>query len=1408
MTAEADLPPPAPSAPPSRARRLVIWALGGLLALGLCLLLAILAINTGPGRAFIARQVSGMTFANGLRIGIGRIDGSLYGKARLIDLRAYDGDGEFLRAPAIDLDWRPFAYLRSHVDVRSAAADSVLLERAPRLKPSIASGPLLPDLAIDVGRLHIARLIADPAVTGARRELSVDGQARIAGRRAQVTARVNTLAAPGGTGGGDRLDLTLDAVPEANRLALNLKLDAPKNGVIAALAGLDQALTAKIDGSGDWERWNGTAAADLGGEQLARLGLTARSGTFAINGTATPGLLYPGVPAALLGPVTRIALTAALDQRRAAVSGSVRSDVLSVIPAGVIDLARSSFDGLKLNVEVLRPAALGAGIDGRALRGQFALDGAFAQPQVDYALSAAALTMNGVTAEGLTAKGQARVRPGQILVPIDARAARITGLDSAAGGPLAQVRLSGDLAFNGPRIMSDNLRIHSDRIDAKAIVLADMSRRLYTGALAGRVNAYRIDSVGTFAIETDARLKQAGGGFALTGTVKARSTQLFNTSVKDFLGGNAAGSAQVAYGADGVVRFSRLRLSAPLLRIADGHGSYGAGGQLAISASGHSTRYGPLAVELTGTAANPRAVLVANSPGFGMGLTGLRAQVIGNAGDYRFAATGQTDYGPLSAEVSMVSGKGPLTLQITRGDLAGIGISGTIRQSPAGPFVGQLDANGRGLTGIVKLDAEGRHQLALINVRARDTVLPGPASLAIGSAIIDARVVLYDQPWVVADVQLAQTRLRSLTLVAARAKVDYRDGRGQAQFLTEGISAAPFRIAGNAQLEPGLWRVALDGRVRGVPFRTSSPARIVPSRSGYELLPTRIDFGQGSMRLAGTYGAGLKLQSRIDKLDMALLNAFYPGYGIGGQLTGSLDFEQSSPSAFPRADATLSINGFTRTTAVSVSKPVDVNFVGHLLDTGGEGRAVIRQRGAVIGRMNASLGPLGGGGGGDWAARLGSAPLGGGIRFNGPAETLWSFAGLVDQSLSGSIAVGVDFSGRLDHPQLSGIVRGQNMAYDNQTYGTRLTNMMLTGKFVGDRLQIDQMTATAGQGKIAAQGYISLAAAGGYPMDVTADLDNARLARSDALSSSATGRLRLTKTAGQTAVLSGTLRLPETRYQLVRQGSAEIPELGGVRFKASGAPQRVTGNEPAPPQGSLLQGLRLDIALTAPRQFFVTGMGLDSEWSADLHVTGTNTDPRLNGTVDLVRGNLGFAGRQFQLQEGRLLFTGGPIADTTIALSATEDIDDVAVTVTASGGVFNPKIEFTSSPALPSDEIVSRIMFGNSVGQLSPLQGLQLAASLNALRSTGGGLNPLGKLRAATGISRLRILAPDETTGRGTAIASGSYITNNVYLELITDARGFTATQIEISLSRTLSILSQAGGSGVTNFNLRYRKRY
>src|SRR3546814_7953573 len=48
----------------------------------------------------------------------------------------------------------------------------------------------------------------------------------------------------------------------------------------------------------------------------------------------------------------------------------------------------------------------------------------------------------------------------------------------------------------------------------------------------------------------------------------------------------------------------------------------------------------------------------------------------------------------------------------------------------------------------------------------------------------------------------------------------------------------------------------------------------------------------------------------------------------------------------------------------------------------------------------------------------------------------------------------------------------------------------------------------------------------------------------------------------------------------------------------------------------------------------------------------------------------------------------------------------------------------------------------------------------------------------------------DISTGQGTSIAAGKYIGRRVYVEVITDGRGYSATQVEYQITRWLSLLS------------------
>ncbi|WEK42691.1 MAG: translocation/assembly module TamB domain-containing protein [Candidatus Sphingomonas colombiensis] len=1386
-------------------QRVAKWIGGTIVALLLLALVIVFGINTDPGRRFVADQLGNYKTAAGLNIRVGRIDGSLYGRMTLSDVRVSDPKGVFLTSPRIDVDWRPFAFINNHVDVKSLESALVTMARNPEFIPQVSepNAPFLPNLDIDIGRLRVDRFVMEPPVAGARHVGRIIGAAHIADRRATLDVDAVALRGPG-VGGGDTLRLRLDAVPDDNKLDLDAKLFAPTGGMVSSLVGTKAPLTATIGGKGSWKSWSGKALATLGNGQFADLGVTARDGHIQVRGFTKPGLYLEGPVERLTAPQLDVAIDTTLAQRKADTRIKLKSAALVVDAGGIMDFASNRFGNFAVDAQLLTPGAIAPNVRGRDVLARVVLDGAFAQPQVDYKIRATALGFGETVVENLYAEGQARVNADRILVPVHARARRVSGLNEAIGGLTNNVRIDGDFAITMPSLMSDNLRIRSDNIDATAIIAANVKTGRYTGALKGRVNNYRIESIGIVNLTTDAKLVPAArGGFGVVGKVVAQTREIFNSGARSFLGGNAVVRADVGYSPEGLVTFANLRLNAPQFRIRRGEGHYElASGKLAATVDASSTQYGPLFARVNGSATDPVVLLRAPRPGVGVGLADLNARIVGKGGAYAVTATGGTTYGPFNADVVAHVGK-QLVIDVRKVIFAGVNFSGRLAQTAPGPFAGQLQFAGSGLSGTALLAAEGKYQRADVNARADAAKIPGSVDFTIGRALISASIVLYDQPKVVADAQVADMRYGPTVIDTARVKVNYAGGNGSAQAVLTGSNGVPFRIAANAKLAPDDYLVALTGQANGINFKTGSPAHIAAAHGSYRLEPTLIVFDKGRARIAGSYGDKLVAQARLDNLDLSILNAFVPDVGIGGQATGSLDFTQTSPAAFPEADARMTITGFTRSSLVAVSEPVDVEFIGRLTGDGGEARALVKRGATTVGRMVASLRPLPPGDG-SWMTRLLQAPLGGGIRYNGPAGVLFSFAGLANQHISGPIAVAADFSGRLAAPQLNGLARADSLTYENGTYGTRLTQMQVRARFTADRLELDSLQAHAGEGTVEAKGFVSLSAEQNYPMSVTATLANANLAKSDTLGATASGTVTVTN-GPDGGLIKGNLTIPNARYEIVREGAAEVPELTGVRRKRDIRVARPTDRPAAAAPPGLF---KLNLRIRADNQLFVSGMGLESEWQMDLRVGGTSKAPVVSGGLDLIRGTYSFAGTRFDVTRGRIRFRGGALTDPDIDIQATTTKDSTTFNINIAGTGQKPQITFTSTPQLPQDEVLSRLLFGTNPENLSATEAIQLAAALNSLRGSGGGINPLGKLRSATGFDRLRVLGADEASGRGTALAAGKYLTNNIYVEIVTDARGFTATQLTIALTKSLSVLTQAGSFGGSNATLRYSKDY
>jgi len=1388
-----------------RWQRIALWTAATVAGLFLLILLGIAALDTSAGRRLLADRLADIETASGLRLSADRIDGSIYGRMILKGVRVRDTRGTFLSADRMILDWRPFAYLSSSkIDIRELASPEVRWLRLPELKPvpSDPDAPLLPDIDVALGRLAIDRLVIAPAITGRAHVVRLSGKVDIADGRAVVAADAAALTGKN-LAGGDTLRLRLDAVPAANRLLIDGRMEAPAGGLVDGFTGLGKPLSATLAGSGDWNAWNGMLTAASGAERLADLTVTARSGLFATRGALRPGTVFTGPIAGLTSPQLMVDASAKLAERSATIDAKVASDALKATAAGKVDLANNRFTALRLNAALLKARVIAENLSGEDVFADATLDGPFATPTISYAIRAKRLAFGTLGIDGLVAEGKAQVDADRIRIPLHATARRVTGLNAAVGGLLVDLKADGDLAWSNGRLLSDNLRLRSNTLDATAIVIADPAKGIYTGALKGRVNDYQVDGLGRIALVTDAELVPGrAGGFGIRGGFRMTTRRIDNETLRDALGGPAIVTGQ--FGFDGrIARLTRFAVRSPGFQLGGAVGSYDVeNGRITFRASGRSRDYGPLVVDASGTLDRPLVRLRAARPGLGVDLRDLVAELRGVPQGYAVKARGATAYGPLTADLLIRQGRGPVAIDISKATFAGVDFKGTLIQTRSGPFDGRLTLAGSGLSGGLLLSAAGSNQRLAADITASAARIPGDLPILIGQGSLKGEVVLRPKgPAAQGRFALADVRQGETIVKRAQGRIDYRDGAGTAAIVAQGRSGADFDVAAQAKLAPNRIVANAKGSVANVAFRFAEPVRLDRQGQDWILSPARLVVPQGEVRLSGRYGRESRLEARLANFDISIARAFMPGLGLGGRASGTLDYASVYGQATPTINARLDIARFTRTSAYVVSEPVDLALLAKLDAAGGDMRGIVRRGGTIVGRFVTRLAPLGAGA--TLQERLMQAPLSGGIRYNGPADVPWTLTGIAGQEVSGPIAIAADFGGRLDNPTLTGIARAKTLRFENSSYGTVISNIALDGRFTQSEFVLNTLTGRAGEGTVSASGRIGLAAAEGFPIQLKATLAKARLAKSDALGAVASGTLEVTNGPGG-GLIKGDLRIPEARYRIIRQGAAEVAELTGVRRRGD-QPLKPGGNDDGPAPSNW----KLDIRIRADNQIFVSGMGLEAEWATDMRVSGTAGDPRVVGRLSVVRGTYSFAGRRFDLDEqGEIRFDGGQLTNPELDLSADTSVDGVTARIVIGGRAMAPQVSFTSTPTLPQDEVLSRLLFGESVTSLSPTQAIQLAAALNSLRGSGGGLNPLGKLRSASGIDRLRVLGADKTAGRGTALAAGQYISNDIYVEVITDARGFTATQLEISLSKTLSLLSQTSSFGGSNASIRYSKDY
>jgi translocation and assembly module TamB len=388
--------------------------------------------------------------------------------------------------------------------------------------------------------------------------------------------------------------------------------------------------------------------------------------------------------------------------------------------------------------------------------------------------------------------------------------------------------------------------------------------------------------------------------------------------------------------------------------------------------------------------------------------------------------------------------------------------------------------------------------------------------------------------------------------------------------------------------------------------------------------------------------------------------------------------------------------------------------------------------------------------------------------------------------VKGKVTLDVAASGSFNAPRIDGTLRLADGELQDYALGAQLTKVEAVLEASGDTVRIASLTAQAGSGTVSATGSVGVFASG-RPVDVKITANNARPLATDLLTADLDANISLSGTAETRLEASGSVTVRRAEIKIPK---ALPPTVAVLDVRRPGQ------KDPPPPPTRPGPVIGLDLKVDAPRAVFVRGRGLDAEMGGELSVSGTTASPQVSGGFDMRRGSFDLGGASLKFTTGKVSFTGTGLTqkiDPTLDFQAQSTSNEITATLSVTGYADAPRIALTSTPELPQDEILARLLFGVSAKQLTPLQLAQIASAVATITGVAGDNNPLNAIQKSLGLDRLS--AGSTPTG-GTTIEAGRYVADRVYVGAKQNTQGGTQAQVQIDLTKNLKLQATLGMGG------------
>jgi len=389
----------------------------------------------------------------------------------------------------------------------------------------------------------------------------------------------------------------------------------------------------------------------------------------------------------------------------------------------------------------------------------------------------------------------------------------------------------------------------------------------------------------------------------------------------------------------------------------------------------------------------------------------------------------------------------------------------------------------------------------------------------------------------------------------------------------------------------------------------------------------------------------------------------------------------------------------------------------------------------------------------------------------------------------GTVDYLLSFQGPVSSLDLSGAVEVKGSLIPIPGFAHALNDFSGLAFIKNSQVSIRSFQGSLGGGPIQGSGELKFGASGLDSAEIRMDGEKMQLSVFERTRSLADGQLRFIK-EGPRMVFEGDLELKEVLWK------KEFWE----RLSFSSQAYSNGTNK------SWIDDLNLNLRLRASDNVWVENSLGRIRARLDLTISGTVSNPIITGEIEALSGTVYFQDRDFKVIRGRLSFFNPLTIDPYLDFQGEAYVKDYHVLFTLSGLVSNLNPEFSSSPPLPTEEILSLLALGESYQRryfLDPTQMSTASLISYQLAKKSESLFSLDRFR----LDPFVMGSTSEITARLTV---GKRLSKNFFLLYSTNlaTQREEIVRLEWELSGGFSLVAIRNELGRVSFDLKLRRRF